>query len=1206
MADTEKNVIFRLTTKVEGDGSKELATDIAKADAETQRAQKTIDAFNERLDRTRKAAQAAAVEQAKLAGTLKNTGIEAQASTGKVGTMSDTITKAGTAFGKFVAVDANTKAFLSPLIAQTDKLGAEARATGGDLDFLKQKAKEAGAAASFAPLPNQPVPQGIPSGAAPASESVIPAMTADAKTLAATLLLLGEQGQQVFDQLGTNIAEDQALLKELIATAAQTPQGAEALAADLSDVQVAALGTLEAMGAITAEQKPLVEQAVKLRNAQEGVEGATKKTVASYGSLRAQLRQAKAELDVLVEASNGKITPEIIAAAKKAGELEDRFQDLNATVSAFNPDKKFQALSGIIQNLAGGFTAVQGALALVGIESEGTGKALLKVQSALAVTQGLQALFGGLRDNLKNLRLLFLSSAAGARILAAGELQAGAAAATSGGLMGGLTRALRVAKVAAVEMWVAITGPIGLAVAAVAVFTLTIYALVTAQEVALVSADKLTSALDRVAKARKFDQDRDKAEASLENEARLLETILDLERQRAAIPSNATAEQKALANLVIDEKIANAQRLADRQKATLSEVTLERDIAGARADRLQVEAAIDAAYKKAHATFVETNGLQGKAALTAFEARQELTQKEAEAALNQAVLERNLTDSEVEGVEKLLEKRDELIEQERDATTEINAIRLAAKNKAIQDQIDITKATEKEQQARLQLQGPKAGTIAELQKQQAELSKQLNEQLFIGSPEFFTTAAKYIEVTRAITNAQESIKGVDVFAAGSLNDLNQELAFLKQALQSLPADAANFDEIAAAANDLQRQVDELNERLKPKDGKEETARRLAALAEEERTALAFHELDERSARQRATTAKASEAELKGIEQQFQAERLKLQLDFELQRLAIMQKSGTATVQELTNQKNKIKEIRAELALPPEDIEDKSLEKMVDNIITAADQIAQAGIQAWQAWSDAQARALDAQIANQRAAVDAAAGVADKGNAKVLEEEKKRLQSLLDARKKAAQQSAAIAQAEAAANAIVAISRAAAEGGGFLSAVTIAATLIALTAGIASARSLASSSIPSFFTGGEARWSKMGGYTGQGDVRRPSQAVGPKPYQYEHREFVMDNVVTGKGDNLAEFKRILRDRVDIGAERRAMLSRLGRRNVDQLMPGKMAVVIERSPAEGFDKHADRIVRAIEQQPRTKVVMDAEGLTVMLRGRLQGSGVVNSRR
>jgi hypothetical protein len=121
----------------------------------------------------------------------------------------------------------------------------------------------------------------------------------------------------------------------------------------------------------------------------------------AVGSLRSQLRQAQADV---AELSNkfGATSQAAIDAAKKAGELKDRIGDAKALTDAFNPDAKFKALTASLSGVAGGFAAVQGGMALFGAESENVQATLLKVQSAMALSQGIQAL-GEARDSFRQL-----------------------------------------------------------------------------------------------------------------------------------------------------------------------------------------------------------------------------------------------------------------------------------------------------------------------------------------------------------------------------------------------------------------------------------------------------------------------------------------------------------------------------------------------------------------------------------------------------------------------------------------------------------------------------------------------------------------------------------------------------------------------------------------------------------------------------------
>jgi len=127
----------------------------------------------------------------------------------------------------------------------------------------------------------------------------------------------------------------------------------------------------------------------------------TDQAAKSVGSLKTQLKQAQAEVQSLAD-KFGATSAEAIEAAKKAAELRDRIGDANALTEAFNPDAKFKALTSSLSGVAGGFAAVQGAMALFGSESEDLQKTLVKVQSAMALSQGLQAV-GESIDSFKQL-----------------------------------------------------------------------------------------------------------------------------------------------------------------------------------------------------------------------------------------------------------------------------------------------------------------------------------------------------------------------------------------------------------------------------------------------------------------------------------------------------------------------------------------------------------------------------------------------------------------------------------------------------------------------------------------------------------------------------------------------------------------------------------------------------------------------------------
>jgi hypothetical protein len=153
----------------------------------------------------------------------------------------------------------------------------------------------------------------------------------------------------------------------------------------------------------------------------------------SLGSLKSQLREAQQDVQKLAD-KFGATSAEAVNAAKRAAELKDRIGDAKSLTEAFNPDAKFKALSASLSGVAGGFAAYQGAMGLVGVESKDLEKQLLKVQSAMAIAQGFQAL-GEARDSFKQLKAVAIdafngiktaigSTGIGLLVVAAGALYA--------------------------------------------------------------------------------------------------------------------------------------------------------------------------------------------------------------------------------------------------------------------------------------------------------------------------------------------------------------------------------------------------------------------------------------------------------------------------------------------------------------------------------------------------------------------------------------------------------------------------------------------------------------------------------------------------------------------------------------------------------------------------------------------------------------
>ena len=128
----------------------------------------------------------------------------------------------------------------------------------------------------------------------------------------------------------------------------------------------------------------------------------------NLGSLKSQLREAQAEVAKMSE-KFGAASVEASNAAKAAGILKDKIGDAKALTDAFNPDAKFKSVTASISGVAGGFAAYEGAMNLVGVKSQEVEAALLKVQSAMAISQGLQSV-GESIDSFKQLGAVIKST----------------------------------------------------------------------------------------------------------------------------------------------------------------------------------------------------------------------------------------------------------------------------------------------------------------------------------------------------------------------------------------------------------------------------------------------------------------------------------------------------------------------------------------------------------------------------------------------------------------------------------------------------------------------------------------------------------------------------------------------------------------------------------------------------------------------------
>jgi len=112
----------------------------------------------------------------------------------------------------------------------------------------------------------------------------------------------------------------------------------------------------------------------------------------SLGSLKKKAQAAREEIENVPTSSPRfkELQAEIKATEGRVGELEEGLK-------ALNPEQTADAFLKSAEGIAGAFAVATGAMALFGVESEEVEQALLKVQAATAIAQGVKMLTEGIQ-----------------------------------------------------------------------------------------------------------------------------------------------------------------------------------------------------------------------------------------------------------------------------------------------------------------------------------------------------------------------------------------------------------------------------------------------------------------------------------------------------------------------------------------------------------------------------------------------------------------------------------------------------------------------------------------------------------------------------------------------------------------------------------------------------------------------------------------
>lgn len=143
-----------------------------------------------------------------------------------------------------------------------------------------------------------------------------------------------------------------------------------------------------AADALLAEEQALNKQ-------KEAVE----KNANAHTSLRTQLRNVREQLAEMEEAGQ-RGTQKFIELQQQAGRLTNAIGDANAQAKIFSHDNQgLQGMIAGINGVVGAFSAAQGAVALFAGENENLQKVMLRVQSLMSITIGLQQVANALNKD---------------------------------------------------------------------------------------------------------------------------------------------------------------------------------------------------------------------------------------------------------------------------------------------------------------------------------------------------------------------------------------------------------------------------------------------------------------------------------------------------------------------------------------------------------------------------------------------------------------------------------------------------------------------------------------------------------------------------------------------------------------------------------------------------------------------------------------
>lgn len=213
--------------------------------------------------------------------------------------------------------------------------------------------------------------------------------------------------------------------------AADNVQRLEATMNDLKAAQNEATTALKTFGENSKEFTEANERLKALEASAKGLaDEVADRVEPKFVALNRQLREARREAQAVAD-EFGIASKEFAAAANKADDLEDQMKAVQRAIQGIDAEGKVELFGKALQGVAGAFSLAQGAAALFGNENKAVEEALLKVQAAMAIQQGISGLVEGykaaktLATNLGLVAPAAEAGAAGMRAMSAATIATG-------------------------------------------------------------------------------------------------------------------------------------------------------------------------------------------------------------------------------------------------------------------------------------------------------------------------------------------------------------------------------------------------------------------------------------------------------------------------------------------------------------------------------------------------------------------------------------------------------------------------------------------------------------------------------------------------------------------------------------------------------------------------------------------------------------